>query len=396
MALLRSAVAWKRGPRVAAEATSRGHGTSLEVRELRHAYGSEVALQPLSLEVEPGESIAIVGSSGSGKTTLLRILGGYIQPVSGSVLIGGRDVTSVAPQARNVGMVFQNYALFPHMRVDDNVAYGLRARRVDREAVRTRVDQALELVAMQPFARRYPHELSGGQQQRVALARAIVLRPSLLLMDEPLGALDQALRDRMAIEIRRLQRQLRMTMVYVTHDQAEAFAMGDRVLILEQGSVIGAGTPEDVYYRPNCIAAARFIGHHNLIEGRVVSRSQEAGFVRLVVRVGDELIESHVQVSAATSIREDQDVALCVPFAQVDVAVRSRTTGRPARDSVRGRVTVLGEVTERRFGGLSTFVTVRLCTGTDVVALEYGPRLEVGTAVEVSWPPNVQVVAKDT
>jgi putative spermidine/putrescine transport system ATP-binding protein len=213
--------------------------------------------------------LTLLGPSGSGKTTLLSLVAGLIHPDEGQIVIGGADVTFSPPYARDIGMVFQNYALFPHMTVEENIAFPLEMRSVSRPEARRLVAEALEIVRLPSVARRYPRELSGGQQQRIALARCMVYRPSIVLMDEPLGALDKKLREQMQIEIKRIHRELRTTIVYVTHDQEEAMTLSDRICLMNAGRIEQLGSPRDIYFRPNSLFAADFLGESNLLPAQV-------------------------------------------------------------------------------------------------------------------------------
>jgi putative spermidine/putrescine transport system ATP-binding protein len=241
--------------------------SKLEAIGIAKRYGDAVALEPTDLAVQAGEFLTLLGPSGSGKTTLLQMISGLVAPSAGRIEIDGRDVTHVEPGKRGIGMVFQSYALFPHMSVWDNVAYGLRMRRKSRDEVRAAVDDALAMVRMTEYAKRFPKELSGGQQQRIALARCFAYRPSVILLDEPLGALDKKLREHMQSEIRRLHKELGATFVYVTHDQDEALTLSDRICLMNQARIEQVGTPADLYDRPATRFAAGFIGHSNLLEG---------------------------------------------------------------------------------------------------------------------------------
>ncbi|MGW5351317.1 ABC transporter ATP-binding protein [Streptomyces sp. NPDC004031] len=229
-------------------------------------YGGNTVLDGLELTVEPGEVMALLGPSGSGKTTALRAVAGFVRPSAGRVLIGGRDVTGLPPHRRGIGMVVQSYALFPHLRVDQNVAFGLRARRTSRAETAARVGEALEMTGMSGYARRYPRELSGGQQQRVALARALAIRPGVLLLDEPLSALDAALRSGMLAELARLHRELPdVSMLYVTHDQIEALTLADRIAVLDRARLQDCDTPDALYRTPRTAFTATFVGNANLL-----------------------------------------------------------------------------------------------------------------------------------
>jgi ABC-type Fe3+/spermidine/putrescine transport system ATPase subunit len=240
-----------------------GGGISLE--HLTKRYASETVVNGVSITIAPGEFFTLLGPSGSGKTTTLSMIAGFVEPDGGRILFGDRDVTSDPPRARGLGMVFQNYAIFPHLDVFENVAFPLRVRRASQPEVTRRVGEALETVKLQGFERRYGRQLSGGQQQRVALARAIVAHPPIILMDEPLGALDKNLRYHMQVELKEIQRRLGLTVVYVTHDQDEALTMSDRMAIMEGGRIAQMGPPREVYERPDSNFVGRFLGEANLI-----------------------------------------------------------------------------------------------------------------------------------
>lgn len=244
---------------------------AVQVRSIHHRYGQLVVLDDISLEVESGEFVTLLGQSGSGKTTLLRIIAGLTRPTSGTVSIAGRDVTTLAAQHRGVGFVFQNYALFPHLNVFENIAYPLRIRRVRGQDLERKVQAALVRIHLPDIGQRYPSELSGGQQQRVAVARALIYEPSVLLMDEPLGALDRKLRRHMQLELRQLHEDLGITCIYVTHDQEEALTMSDRVVVMHDGRILQVGTPAEVYRRPASGYVADFVGSTNLFDGTITS-----------------------------------------------------------------------------------------------------------------------------
>jgi putative spermidine/putrescine transport system ATP-binding protein len=243
----------------------------LHVRGISKTYGASVVLKPLELKVIAGELLAVLGPSGSGKTTLLQIICGLIEPSSGRLIIDDRDETDNPADKRDIGVVFQNYALFPHLTVRENVAFPLQMRRTRAAKVRIRVEATLAMVGLSDFASRFPRELSGGQQQRVALARCFVYRPSLILMDESLSALDKKLRDSMRIEIKRLHRETGATIIFVTHDQEEALALADRICLMNDGQIEQLGKPEDIYERPANTFVADFIGASNLIYGTIAA-----------------------------------------------------------------------------------------------------------------------------
>jgi 2-aminoethylphosphonate transport system ATP-binding protein len=251
------------------------------------AYQGAIVLKPLTLDVAAGEILAMIGPSGSGKTTALRAVAGFVRPASGRIHIGGADVTDLPPYERGLAMVVQNYALFPHMRVADNVAFGLKARGAGKVLIEERVDDALRVVGMQKFLKRYPRELSGGQQQRVAIARALAVRPRVLLLDEPLSALDAQIRRSMVEEIARLHADLPgLTILYVTHDQSEALTLADRIAILKDGSLSAIGRTSDLYRRPPNRFAAEFLGRANLLPVVVEGDVRKEGMV--AVRAGDD------------------------------------------------------------------------------------------------------------
>ncbi|MEU8978404.1 ABC transporter ATP-binding protein [Streptomyces sp. NPDC048309] len=252
------------------------------------AYGGTTVLDSLDLTVEPGEVMALLGPSGSGKTTALRAVAGFVRPVSGRVFLGGRDVTDEPPYRRGVGMVVQQYALFPHLRVEDNVAFGLKARKAARSEIRGRVAEALEMTGMADYARRRPRELSGGQQQRVAIARALAIRPGVLLLDEPLSALDAQLRSGMLAELVRLHRELPdVSILYVTHDQVEALTLADRIAVMDKARLQDVGTPQELYRAPRTEFTASFVGNANLLPVTVGSGGVVLGGAELEVDTGD-------------------------------------------------------------------------------------------------------------
>ena len=244
---------------------------TLELRDLRKSFGAVVAVDGVNITVADGEFFSLLGPSGCGKTTLLRTIAGIYQPDSGTIRLKGRDIAAMPMNARNTALVFQNYALFPHLTVFENIAFGLKMRGTKRQAVRQKVEQALELVHLPSFGGRYPRQLSGGQQQRVALARALVVEPDLLLLDEPLSNLDAKLRETMRVEIREIQRRVGITTILVTHDIHEAFAMSDRIAVMNAGRVEQIGSPQDIYSRPSTRFTAEFSGPSNHLTGEIVS-----------------------------------------------------------------------------------------------------------------------------
>jgi len=260
-------------------------GSSVSFEQVSVAYRGNVVLKPLDLKVEAGEFLALIGPSGSGKTTTLRAVAGFVQPAGGRIRIGDVDVTNLPPYERGLGMAVQNYALFPHMRVEQNVAFGLKAQRVEKSLIAERVQEALRIVGMTQYATRYPRELSGGQQQRVAIARALAVRPRVLLLDEPLSALDAQIRRSMVEELARLHRELpHLTVLYVTHDQSEALTLADRIAIMRDGEVSAHGHTMQLYHRPPNRFAAEFLGRANLLPAVVETPVNATGVAK--VRVG--------------------------------------------------------------------------------------------------------------
>jgi ABC-type Fe3+/spermidine/putrescine transport system ATPase subunit len=253
--------------------------SALRLESVAKSFGAVAALAPTDLAVAEGEFLTLLGPSGSGKTTILNICAGYLAPTQGRLHLSGRDITALPPRRRNMGMVFQNYALFPHMNVFENVAYGLRVRGIARAELRRRVGEALRLVRLDGFAERMISQLSGGQQQRVALARAFVIEPDILLMDEPLSALDRQLRKEVQLEVRRLHLARPRTTLYVTHDQEEALVMSDRIAVMRAGRIVQIGAGAELYERPADAFVARFLGESNLIAGTMLWRDGERGAI---------------------------------------------------------------------------------------------------------------------
>jgi spermidine/putrescine ABC transporter ATP-binding subunit len=292
--VLPSAAREARPPANPAEGAARPQaiGGHVQLVGLARDYAGVQAVSDVDLSVAPGEFLTLLGASGSGKTTTLMMIAGFVSPSRGDVLVDGRSVVGEPPERRNLGVVFQSYALFPHMTVEENVGFPLRMRYLAREAIRRQVDEALQIVALDGYGKRKITQLSGGQQQRVALARALVFRPPVLLMDEPLGALDRRLREQMQAEIKRIQRSMGLTVIYVTHDQEEALVMSDRIAIMEAGRIHQVDTPPTVYERPATAYVAQFLGESNFIDG-VCERSENgnswvrlSGGERIVARAG--------------------------------------------------------------------------------------------------------------
>lgn len=347
-------------------------GSTLEVRGVSQAYGAVGVLHDLSLTVEPGSLTTILGSSGSGKTTLLKVIAGLIEPSSGRILLDGHDVTTAPINKRNIGFVFQNYALFPHLNVRANVEFSLSVRGIDRAERARRADEALDRVRLRDFGSRFPGELSGGQQQRVSLARAIVFNPTILLMDEPLGSLDKQLREVLQIEIRRLQQELHITTIYVTHDQDEAFALSDAIVLMRDGYIAQMGSPFDVYNSPANSFIANFMGELNEFDATVLSRGGSA----------------YAQ-SRTNDIRFVSDRAL--PEAkEVKCGIRPHHVAIAPRSSSGTENCVAGEVAHVTFRGIDQRIVVVLGDGTSMTAQFRADTVapEVGSQVMLHWQPE--------
>jgi putative spermidine/putrescine transport system ATP-binding protein len=280
--------------------------SGLELHSLTKDFGAAKAVRSIDLSVAHGEFLTVLGPSGSGKTTVLRMIAGFTEITSGLILLSGRDVSRMTPAERNIGMVFQNYALFPHMSAGDNVAYGLKMRGWPKQARVERVAEMLELVGLSGMGGRLPRELSGGQQQRVALARALAFRPELLLMDEPLGALDRELRIRMAGELRRIHAEAKTTVVYVTHDREEALTLSDRIAVMLDGRIEAIDTPERLYRQPSSSFVATFFGGHNLVSGKLMGTAGDGR-----VRVSIPVFNTEAEIAAGGEVHGD--LAIAVP-----------------------------------------------------------------------------------
>lgn len=251
----------------------------LSLNDVNKYFQDLHAVKDVSFEVADGEFVSLLGPSGCGKTTTLRMIAGFEEVSGGSIQIAGRDVTQDPPFKRNTGMVFQNYALFPHMTVEENISFGLRMRKFPKAEIPERVQRALTLIQLEGYEERYPDQLSGGQQQRIALARALAIEPAVLLLDEPLSNLDAKLREEMRIEIRRIQKRVGITSLFVTHDQEEALTLSDRIMVMHEGRIVESGTPLEIYSQPHSQFAASFIGHSNAFQGTLVERDDAGDFV---------------------------------------------------------------------------------------------------------------------
>lgn len=315
-------------------------GASIDIQAVSKHYRDCTAVDDVSLHIQAGEFLTLLGASGSGKSTLLNVIAGFTEPSAGRIDVGGKDLTTVPPHRRDLGMVFQHYALFPHLTVWDNVAFPLRRRKVNKQQLNERVRQALEVVELGHLAKRRPAELSGGQQQRVALARAIVFRPRALLMDEPLGALDKRLREQLQLEIKRLHEELGTTFVFVTHDQEEALAMSDRIAVLRDGALVQVGTPRELYERPANLYTAQFLGESNILAGdkpgtSLVVRPEHLQFCASDVPEGHSALSGTVRevVYLGSGLR----VEVALPDGRVLIArppARGPVTPQPGADVV--------------------------------------------------------------
>jgi putative spermidine/putrescine transport system ATP-binding protein len=345
----------------------------VELHDLGKSYGGTVAVAGVSLDVAEGELVALLGPSGCGKTTTLRMIAGFIEATTGRILIGGRDVTHLPPYRRDTGMVFQGYALFPHMTAAENVAFGLEMRRIDKGAIAARVAEALRLVRLEGLGARMPRELSGGQQQRVALARALVVNPAVFLLDEPLSNLDAKLRHEVRIEIRQLQQRLGLTTIFVTHDQEEALTLADRLVLMNKGTIQQIGSPEDLYSRPANLFVADFIGRANVIRGRLESPGSFASAGGMAVRCPTNVAGG---THAALVLRPERIALSPAPVTGSGNAIAGRIE----------RLTYLGALTE---------YLVRCESGEALTAhgVNHGAApLAVGAAVWACWEPEAGLV----
>jgi putative spermidine/putrescine transport system ATP-binding protein len=343
----------------------------LSIQSVRKSFGPTTVVQDFNLDVGTGEFVSFLGPSGCGKTTVLRMVAGFEEPTSGSVVIGGKDVTRLKPNQRNIGMVFQAYALFPNLTVAQNIAFGLKVAGVSKADTDSRVAEMLNLIKLPQFGDRYPYQLSGGQQQRVALARAIAPKPKLLLLDEPLSALDAKVRVSLRDEIRSIQKELGITTVFVTHDQEEALSISDRIVVMYGGKAEQVGTPFEIYNRPSTKFVANFVGTLNVLEGTVTDAS--SGKVK--VGIGEVMLKGKLNGSKAGDT--------------LSLALRPEaiSLGRqPGRDATLG-----GEISEVSF--LGSVIRVRVGLGKDTVSLDTfnspaSPPPTVGEKAEISFSPD--------
>jgi spermidine/putrescine transport system ATP-binding protein len=357
------------------------NSSAIRVDRVTKRYGSTAAVEDVSLEVERGEFLTLLGPSGSGKTTLLRLIAGFDRPETGSIYLSGQDVTDEPPYCRRIHTVFQQYVLFPHLSVFKNIAFGLEQKKLAKDEIERKVKGALELVRLPGYERRMPHELSGGEQQRVAIARALVLEPEALLLDEPMAALDFKLRKQMQLELKRLQRQLNITFLLVTHDQEEAMTMSDRIVVLNAGRIQQVGTPQEVYENPETAFIANFIGISNIFEAEVISRN---GYRALI-----ELHGQRIEVPLDGRVLDG-------PRARF--AVRPEKIGLHAQPLERsGWVQLQGVIADRMYLGDLTHWHVRV-NGSLVTVSEqnrtetHAEAFRDGQSVFLGWAPESMVL----
>jgi len=359
-----------RRPELSPSTTS---GATVEIDRIRKTYGSYVALDDVSLKIRPGEFMSFLGPSGSGKTTTLNVIAGFTGHDGGVLKIDGREIDRVPPHRRNIGVVFQHYALFPHMTVAENIAYPLRQRRVGRAERRARVGAVLEKVELSALAGRYPAELSGGQQQRVALARAMVFAPGLLLLDEPLGALDKKLREALQLEIRRIHRELGSTFVFVTHDQEEALVLSDRIAVFNKGRIEQVASGEELYRHPKTLFVGQFIGESTVLRG-----AHEVSGGETVLTVAGMRVRAAARPGAGTGAQclllRPEDMRLCAP----------ETGAAAGENALRARLR------EKIYLGASVKYEAVLADGTVATARMpvSGPSFGSGATVDLVWPAD--------
>lgn len=363
---------------------------SLELKNIKKSFQEgEDVLESICLTAKKGEFVTLLGSSGCGKTTTLRIIAGLEQPDSGQVFLDGKDVTSLEPNQRNVNTVFQNYALFPHMNVADNIGYGLKLKKTPKAEISRRVKEMLELVQLSGFEKRKPSELSGGQRQRVAIARALVNNPEVLLLDEPLGALDLQLRRAMQHELKRLQKKLGITFIYITHDQEEAINMSDTIAVMNHGRFEQIGTPDEIYNHPKTSYVATFVGNANILTGVVENiGTEETGDISKLITVRTDA--GKVKVSMNTTATSDKGY-LPQKGEKVTIAVRSENIRFEENNDCYG---LNAEVIEKTFAGGQLRVVLKTSEGQEIVASRYGidTSVSVGEKVRCCFLPTDAVL----
>jgi spermidine/putrescine transport system ATP-binding protein len=347
----------------------------LELKNIRKSFSNTRVLDGINLSVREGEFITLLGSSGCGKTTTLRIIAGLEYPDGGQVLLSGRDVTCAAPEKREVNTVFQNYALFPHMNVEANVGYGLRLRGKAKKEIRDAVTKVLNLVRLDGFQKRMPNQLSGGQSQRVAIARAVIVNPKVLLLDEPLGALDLQLRREMQLELKNLQKKLGITFIYITHDQEEALNMSDRVALMRNGAFEQTASVADIYDRPQTSYAAKFVGNANVITGDVVSLQN------------DKILLSCCGGFFYATVRKDLGAPLPQANEKIAAAVRSENVNFIPVSQNSSKEVLIGQVSSKTFAGGLLRINAILPDGNEITASRHGIDFPIrtGDLVAISW-----------
>jgi spermidine/putrescine ABC transporter ATP-binding subunit len=375
------------------QAASFAQGTTAEVvlrlTGVSKSFGSVHAVQDFALDVQRNELVTLLGPSGCGKTTTLRMVAGFEYPTAGRIFIDGEDVTYLPANKREIGLVFQSYSLFPHIKVADNVGYGLRRRGVPREEARQRIAQALEMVDLAALAGRYPSELSGGQQQRVALARALVIRPKILLLDEPLSALDAKLRQRMRFEIRALQQYIGMTTVLVTHDQEEALAMSDRIVVMNAGHTEQIGSPAEIYQAPRTPFVASFVGETNLFHGSITGPAPTEGFSIFAANEGFEACVTSRQV-------EGTGTKVLMSLRPEMLSIRRENDFMPgAKNMLKGTIAGISYLGARTVVQVETASSRLLASVPNETASGALAGLSKGDAVTVTWAHESCRVVRD-
>ena len=376
---------------------------SLELKEIKKSFTEgEAVLDNISLEISKGEFITLLGSSGCGKTTTLRIIAGLEQPDAGSVWLDGREVTGLEPNQRDVNTVFQNYALFPHMNVAENIGYGLKLKKVPKSEIRKKVSQMLELVQLEGYEKRKPSELSGGQKQRVAIARALVNNPKVLLLDEPLGALDLQLRRAMQIELKHLQKKLGITFIYITHDQEEAINMSDRIAVMRDGRIEQIGTPDEIYNHPKTSYVATFVGNANILHGVAESIQGE----NAIVKIGNDRVIVKLETSqqdtgdtrAKQYLAAGEKVTLAVRSENIlldEVEMENVVEQNEAEGTGRH---LYATVKEKNFAAGQLRVLLALSDGTELTASRFGMNANIQPGQQIKWyfdPRNAIVVDRE-
>ena len=366
---------------------------SLELKNIKKSFQEgEDVLESICLTAKKGEFVTLLGSSGCGKTTTLRIIAGLEQPDSGQVFLNGKDVTSLEPNQRNVNTVFQNYALFPHMNVADNIGYGLKLKKTPKAEISRRVKEMLELVQLSGFEKRKPSELSGGQRQRVAIARALVNNPEVLLLDAPLGALDLQLRRAMQHELKRLQKKLGITFIYITHDQEEAINMSDTIAVMNHGRFEQIGTPDEIYNHPKTSYVAMFVGNANILTGVVENiGTEETGDTSKLITVRTDAGKVKVSMNNANITAESDKEYLLQKGEKVTIAVRSENIRVEENNDCDG---LNAEVIEKTFAGGQLRVVLKTSEGQEIVASRYGidTNVSVGEKVRCCFLPTDAVL----